>query len=160
MTEELPAPLVPAHIDLRGYGWMPYYGDRLLRSEFAARVSDAGFRAGHYLWWAAWNGTPAASLPDDDLILARLADFGRDVKAWRKIRDEALHGFVKCSDGRLYHRAQAPLAIEAWDRRVKERVRKQRWREGQERPRDGDKDVPETGTKTFQVVGRNGSVPP
>lgn len=160
MTEELPAPLVPAHIDLRGYGWMPYYGDRLLRSEFAARVSDAGFRTGHYLWWAAWNGTPAASLPDDDLILARLADFGRDVKAWRKIRDEALHGFVKCSDGRLYHRAQAPLAIEAWDRRVKERVRKQRWREGQERPRDGDKDVPETGTKTFQVVGRNGSVPP
>jgi len=27
---------------------------------------------------------PAASLPNDDIALARLADLGREVKAWRR----------------------------------------------------------------------------
>lgn len=150
-------PLVPAEVDLRGLEWMPYYGDRLIRSEFAARVSDAAFRAGHHLWWAAWNGTPAASLPNDDISLARAADLGRDLKAWRRVKAEALHGFIECSDGRLYHKALAPLAIEAWAKRLKERKRKQAWRDakrgGPDTSQDGDKFTAETGTEQSASAG-------
>lgn len=126
---EFPDPLTPAEADLQGYGFMPFYGHRLFGSDFNARCNDAEWRAGVTLWWAAWNQVPAGSLPDDDTALCRLADLGRDVKAWRKLRTNALHGFVKCSDGRLYHKALSPLVIEAWDRRVAERDRKRKWRE-------------------------------
>ncbi len=155
MSAELPAPLVPAEVDLTGYPFMPLYGHRLFGSDFNATADDTAWRAGVTLWWAAWNQRPAASLPDDDAILARLAGFGRDIKTWKRCRSVALHGFLKCSDDRLYHRALAPLAIEAWDRRVKERERKEKWREkkaGQERPGDGDRDVP----KASQTAGQNG----
>lgn len=151
MTDQLPPPLVPPDVDLTGYGWMPMHGHRLFGSEFNARCSDAEWRAGVTLWWAAWNQVPAASLPDDDVALARLADLGRDVKGWRKLRANALHGFVKCSDGRLYHKALAQFALEAWDKRVRERNRKAKWRAGRERPGDGDKNG--TGTRTETGTG-------
>lgn len=155
MNEPLPAPLVAADVDLNGYQFMPLYGHRLFGSEFNARCSDAAWRAGVTLWWAAWNQVPAASLPDDDAALCRLADLGRDVKAWRKIRADALHGFVKCSDGRLYHRALAEYAAEAWDRRVRDRARKAAWRAG----RNADADRDETRTETGTHVGQRRDVP-
>jgi hypothetical protein len=76
---------------------------RLRDSEFAAGVTGEAFRAGVLLWCAAWHQVPAASLPDNDTELANLAGYGRVVKEWRKVREQALTGFVKCSDGRLYH---------------------------------------------------------
>lgn len=128
MTEEAREPLVPAEVDLRGYEFMPYYGDRLRDSDLNSRATDAEYRAAHNLWWSAWKQVPAASLPDDDVILARLADLGRDVKTWRKVRDGALRGFIKCSDGRLYHRILGPLAIEAWQFRNSQRDRTEKAR--------------------------------
>lgn len=68
------------------------------------------------LWCAAWHQVPAASLPDDDIELASLAGYGRmafSVKEWKKVRAEALTGFVKCSDGRLYHMVIAEKAVAA-----------------------------------------------
>ncbi|MGD9884598.1 MAG: hypothetical protein AB7U95_31300 [Reyranella sp.] len=138
---------------------MPLYGHRLFGSEFNACCTDAEWRAGITLWWAAWNQVPAASLPDDDVALARLADLGRDVRGWRKLRVNALHGFVKCSDGRLYHKALAPIALEAWDRRVKERERKARYRAARERAETQSRDVPETGTETGTMGGTGTSCP-
>jgi uncharacterized phage protein (TIGR02220 family) len=149
-------PPVGPEVDLRGYGFMPLYGHHLFGSDFNARVSDAGWRAAVTLWWAAWNQVPAGSLPGDDVALCRLADLGRDVKAFRKLKDEALHGFELYHDGRLYHGFLCGLVLEAWERRLKERDRKAKWRESRAR----DKDVPETGTSTGtergHVVGRNG----
>ena len=124
----LPTPLTPPDCDLRGYDFMPLFGHRLFSSEFYVRASDAGFRAGIRLWWAAWQQCPAASLPDDDRLLCRLADFGRDVDSWMAVREEALHGFIRCSDGRLYHKLLAEEAVAAWDRRRKERQRKAKLR--------------------------------
>ena len=133
-VEDRPAPLVPAEVDLRGYEFMPYYGDRLRDSTLNSRATDAEYRAAHNLWWSSWKQVPAASLPDDDVILARLADLGRDLRTWKKIRDGALRGFVKCSDGRLYHQVLAPLAIEAWDYRQSQSTKaKKRWN-GRGRP--------------------------
>lgn len=92
---------------------------RMLRdSRFAAQVTGDGFRAGVLLWCAAWHQVPAGSLPDDDIELANLAGYGRFIKEWKKIRTEALYGFVMCSDGRLYHPAVAAKAAAAWQGRL------------------------------------------
>jgi len=144
---DLPEPLTPPEADLQGYGFMPLYGHRLFGSGFNALSNDAEWRAGVTLWWAAWNQVPAGSLPDDDAALARLADLGRDVRRWRRLRANALRGFVKCADGRLYHTVLAPLVIEAWARRSADRRKKRRWRDkrlgqGQGPGQDGDGTVP------------------
>lgn len=123
MTDKRPDPLVPAEVDLRGYEFMPYYGDRLRESDLNSRATDAEYRAAHNLWWSAWKQVPAASLPSDDITLARLADLGRDLKTWGKVKARALHGFVQCFDGRYYHRVLAPLAVDAWEFRNKQRHR-------------------------------------
>lgn len=114
---DTPDPIVPPDVDLNGYGFMPLYGDRLFGSDFNAQSTDAEWRAGVTLWWAAWKQVPAGSLPDDDVALARLADLGRDVKAWKKLRVNALRGFVKCTDGRLYHKVIAEVALAVWEKR-------------------------------------------
>lgn len=106
----LPAPLVPPEVDLRGYKFMPFYGEFMRTSDFNARVSDAEYRAAVNLWWSSWQQVPAASVPDDDSTLCRLADLGRDTKAWKRVKRGALSGFVLCSDGRWYHEF---LAVEA-----------------------------------------------
>ena len=133
---DLPAPLTPPECDLRGMEWMPLHGHKLYGSDFDAIATDAEYRAANRLWWAAWQQqVPAASLPDDDRVLAHIAGYSRDPKGWAKIKEVSMHAFVKCSDGRLYHRFLAPEAIVAWDRRVKERDRKAAYRA----KRDGNK---------------------
>lgn len=144
MPDDLPQPLTPPDCDLRGLEWMPLYGHRLFASDFDAHASDAEFRAALSLWWSAWNQVPAASLPDDEVTLCRLAGLGRDLASWRAVRERALHGFTPCADGRFYHRALAELALSAWDRRLKDRKRKERWRE---RSRNADGDVAGTGER-------------
>lgn len=159
---DLPEPPVPLDADLRGLEWMPYYGDRLARSEFNARCSDSVYRAAHNLWWSSWNNVPAASLPNDDVALTRFADFGRDVKTFNRIKADAMHGFVLCADGRWYHFALAKMASEAWSRRVKERDRKAKWRQGKDgdetgtrRGQDGDRTRQTTGHEVGHEVGQN-----
>lgn len=133
-------PLTPADCDLRGLEWMPLYGARLLTSETWLRATPEARCAALTLWWASWHQVPAASLADDDLLLSQLAGYGvAGVKQWRRIRDQAMRGWIKCSDGRLYHPTVAALACEAWDRRVKERARKAAWRAGRNADGDGDK---------------------
>jgi hypothetical protein len=148
MTAELPKPLVPSDVDLRGLEYMPLFGNHLLGSEFHAASDDTAWRAGVTLWWRAWNQVPAASLPNDDVALTRLADLGRDVKAWKAIKERALHGFVLCSDGRLYHAFLAKHAMTAWTQREKAREKKRVWRENRDRNRDG------TGTGPGQTRGQ------
>lgn len=135
------APLVPPDVDLRGTGWMPYWGHLLRGSELNASVSDAGFRAAHNLWWAAWNEVPAASLPDNDRLLCRFADLGSNLDAFLAIRDEALHGFVKCDDGRLYHKFLAGEAIRAWEIQGLEDARRSGARNRMRRLREQRDDV-------------------
>ena len=144
MTE----PLTPIECDLRGLEWMPLYGHRLFTSDFDGRASDAAFRAGMRLWWMAWQQVPAASLPDDDAVLCRLAGMGRDMAGWKKIREQSLHGFVLCTDGRLYHKMLAEQALEAWSRRLRDRNRKAAWRA---------KKYPEDGTETGTGRGQDGT---
>lgn len=123
MTEELKAPLTPPEADLRDFAFTPMYRARLFGSAFHARATDAEWRAGVTLWLKSQDQVPAGSLPDDDVELCRLAELARDFKQWRKVKAGALRGWVKCSDGRLYHPVVAEITIEQWSGKIEQRKR-------------------------------------
>jgi len=112
---ELPEPLTPADCNLRGLPFMPLHTDRLLDSDMMALSTGEEFKTALRLWCKSWNQEPAASLPDDDRILAHLA--GKELAGWRKVKGMALRGWIKCSDGRLYHPVIAEEAIKAMAKR-------------------------------------------
>ncbi len=141
-----PAPLTPPNCDLRDFQFMPLDVMRLRDSGLAIEATDAEFRSAVMLWCAAWHQVPAGSLPDDDRALSHFAGFGRAINEWEKVREGALRGFVKCSDGRLYHPVIAEKAVEAWERKQVEFQRKKadRERKAAKVPRENDLFPPES----------------
>lgn len=135
---ELPDPLTPIDCDLRGMAFMPLDTIRLLDSDFFALATAAEFRFGMVLWCKAWQQVPAGSLPDDDRILAQLSG-ARD--GWCDVRDMSLHGFVKCSDGRLYHPVVCEKALDAWPQRQEFQEKKSAASERKARERKDRKDL-------------------
>lgn len=114
MNGDLPQPLTPVDCDLRSYPFMPLMISRLRRSKSwlsAKRRPELGFYMVN-LWTASWHDFPAASLEDDDDVLADLAMC--DPFKWGEVRDAVLHGWVKCADGRLYHPVVAEQANGSW----------------------------------------------
>jgi hypothetical protein len=101
---------------------MPLDIARLFESDFYILSNGDEFKAGLTLWGKAFQRVPAGSLPDDDRLLAHLSGAG---PAWPTVRDMALHGWVKCSDGRLYHPVVAEKACDAWAQRLAYRKRTQ-----------------------------------
>lgn len=129
MSESPPAPLVPSDADLRHFATMPLDVQRLRDSDLAS-VPDADvFRISVLSWCAAWHQLPAGSLPDDDVALARLLGFGRDLRGWKRARAKgALRGWIMCSDGRLYHPVVAGAVHDALHKRaVGARAAWKRW---------------------------------
>lgn len=116
---DLPDPLVPADVDLQDQTYMPLKLASLFGSEFWAKANDKVFRAGLSLWAKSWHQVPASSMPDNNVVLAKAA--GLSLDDWAVVRDDALHGFVKCSDGRLYHPVVADLALIAWTAKLRTR---------------------------------------
>jgi hypothetical protein len=104
-------PLTPSDCDCRGLPFMPMEVSRLVDSDFVALSTGDEFKAGFLLWAKSWSQVPAASLPDDDRILAHMV--GRSLGEWMSLREMALHNWIKCSDGRLYHPVIADLAVSA-----------------------------------------------
>ena len=132
---DLPPPPIGPDVDLTRFPFMPLNVRRLRDSRFAAATDGESFRTGVLLWCAAWHQVPAGSLPDDDIELANLAGFGRQVEGWLILRNSALYGWRKHSDGRLYHPVIVQAAHEAWARREEwqeaqatRMTRQQRWR--------------------------------
>lgn len=119
----LPEPLTPSGCDLRDFPHTPMFRSRLFGSSFHARATDSEWRAGVTLWLKSWDQVPAGSLPDDDIDLCRLAELGRDMRAWRKLKDGAMRGWIKCSDGRLYHPVVADGVNNAIDAKHKQRMK-------------------------------------
>lgn len=154
----LPAPPVPVDCDLRGLPYLPLDVIRLRDSDLTISMSGEEFRAAVLLWCASWHQIPAGSLPDDDRALAHFAGVGRDHAAWSKIKGGALHGFIRCSDGRLYHPVVCEKALIALgarhkeaDRRESDRQRKRRERQsntvgagGPPAPEVANEDLPDT----------------
>lgn len=110
MTQPLPAPMVPAEVDLRDFAGMWVDVDRLLKSETWALGSGDERAAAFTLWAKSWHEVPAGSIPSDPRMLEHLSMS----KRWKAVREHALRGWVLCSDGRLYHPVVAEKALEAW----------------------------------------------
>lgn len=135
-----PHPFTPPECDLTGYDWMALLGHRLFKSQFyrqAIQRDPRGGLAGIKLWWEAMLQVPAGSLPNDEDELAFLADFGTDLKAWRKHRPVAMRGWTLCSDGRWYHSVVAEQALKAWNQRLQRSQEREGWRERKQRQRNG-----------------------
>ncbi|GHC72782.1 hypothetical protein GCM10007320_08890 [Pseudorhodoferax aquiterrae] len=123
MSAQLPEPLTPADCDLRDFPHTPLFRARLFGSSFHAQASDSEWRAGVTLWLKSWDQVPAGSLPDNEIELCRLAELARDLKAWKKLRDGALRGWVLCTDGRLYHPVVAEGVNTAIEAKIKQRLK-------------------------------------
>lgn len=139
---DLPEPLTPPNGDLRDFDYMPIFRARLFGSSFHARATDAEWRAGVTLWLKAWDQVPSGSLPDNDIDLCRLAELGRDLKRWTKIREGAMRGWVKCSDGRLYHEVVAEVVLDALGKRTKASRRGKAGATKRWAPNDGASNAP------------------
>lgn len=149
MTDH-PPPLTPPDCDLRGFAFMPLDVVRLRDSGLAIEASGDEFRAAVLLWCASWHQVPAASLPDDERALAVLAGYGRDARGWKRVRDGAMRGWVRCSDGRLYHPVIAAKALESMHhktaakrKREADAERLRLWRETQRETRSETRDIAE-----------------
>ena len=150
IEEALPDPLVPPEVDLRDFGFMPLDVRTLLTSSLwiKAKKDPRVAHAAVSLWCECWHQVPAASLPDDDEVLADLARC--DPKEWARVKERALLHFVKCSDGRLYHRHVAQKAMESWEAKVAQRARTKAATEAREAKRRAQQvgtDVQRDGTR-------------
>lgn len=116
MAEALPEPLVPDHVNLRGYEFMPLYGDVLRLSSLNKRATAEEKWAALNLWWGSWWQTPAASLPNNDLELAPLAGC-KTLREWKRVRASAMAKWILCADNRWYHPFLAEKAIAAFKKR-------------------------------------------
>ncbi len=115
MTDR-PEPMVSAEVDCTDLDGFMLNVERLMASELVALSSHEVIGAALLLWCRAWKQRPAASLPNDDKVIAAFARM--PLPRFRKLRDEILRGFVLCSDGRLYHRTLATEAANAYERKV------------------------------------------
>lgn len=153
----MPAPLTPPDCDLQDFSFMPLHVARLRDSDLAAEASPEACWYAVLLWAASWHQVPAASLPDNDSILARLLGLGRDVKTFRKHRDAALRGFILCDDGRLYHPVVAEQALNSWNAKLQQRWRTECARIKKHNQRHGA-DLPFPSFEEF-VAGTSAPVP-
>lgn len=121
MPAALPDPLTPAECDLRDFSRLMIDITRLFSSTFNAKASKypLAWMIGHKLWYRSWHQVPAASLPDDDDELCYLAEMGFDLRSFAKAKALAMHGWIKCADGRLYHPVVAEAARDAWQSKLR-----------------------------------------
>lgn len=120
---DLPAPPVPADCDLTGFAFVPLEIERLRRSRSwlsAKRKPELAFYMLN-LWMASWHSIPAASLEDDEEVIADLAMC--PPAKWNALRELIMRGWFKASDGRLYHPVVAEKARSAWAERLSHRAR-------------------------------------
>jgi len=109
-----PVPFVSADVDLTDFKFMPLEVARLRRSKawlICKRRPELAFYMLN-LWTAAWHERPAGSLEDDGDVLADVAMCPPE--RWLEVKDDALRGWVKCTDGRLYHPVVAEKVAESW----------------------------------------------
>ena len=127
-------PLTPSHCDCTDLDGFMLNTERLMASELVALSTHEEIGAAIFLWCRAWKQIPAASLPDDDKINAAFAKL--TLKRFVSLKKKIMRGFVKCDDGRLYHKHLAAEALVAYEKKTAFKMRRKRdaerlktWRE-------------------------------
>jgi hypothetical protein len=118
-VSDLPEPFTPPEADLRGMPYMPLDLVTLFDSDLYALSTGDEFKAALTLWGKSFYQVPAGSLPADDRLLEHLSGS----KRWKAVRNMAMRGWIKCSDGRMYHKTVAEKVAEAWASRLSRRER-------------------------------------
>lgn len=112
-------PLTPSDCDVSSYPGFIVQAARLSNSEFWMLATGKTKLAAIELWMFAWRQVPAASLPANPKLLSRITGLpARQIAQILESGDLHLtpfHGFVRCSDGRLYHPVLASDALRAWN---------------------------------------------
>lgn len=130
----LPEPFIVASADISGMNGFLLRTDKLMASELWALSTGEEFKAAMGLWCRAWLQSPPGSLPDDERTLAAFSGAGT---RWTKVRQMAMHGFVKCRDGRYYHRVLCDEARRVAQQKADRRARTAKATEARKRDRDG-----------------------
>lgn len=141
-------PMTTPDCDLRDFPFMPLDVARLLDSDLFALSNGDEFKAAIALWCKCWTQVPAGSLPDDDRVLAHLSGAGT---RWKRVRAMALRGFIKCSDGRLYHSTVSEKAAEAW---AKKQSFRERSKKGNAKRWGADKDSQTNPTSNPKAIAK------
>lgn len=145
----LPEPLLSADLDLRELDSFMLHTEKLLASELVAMSTGDEFKAAVMLWCRAWKQVPTGSLPDDDRMLASFSGAG---SKWKKIKFVALRGFIKCSDGRLYHPMLCKDALRAASKKAERNERTKAATEARKKLRDDVRDVDRNDTQNTNVT--------
>lgn len=109
---ELPAPLTPSDCDLRGICREMPMPQMFFHEPYNLLAAPDILIARIRLMEWAWASNPTASIPECDGLF-RAARLSR--RRWNKVRDEVLHSWVLCRDGRYYHPDLADLACRKWE---------------------------------------------
>ena len=152
-AETLPEPFVSADTDVRDLDGFMLNVERLLASELWALSSGDEFKAAMALWCRAWKQFPAGSLPDDDRILAVFSGAGGK---WPKVKAMALRGFVKCRDGRLYHRVLCEDVRRAAIKKLERRERTRAATEARKNARNVQRNAPDDDERNVDVTRSQG----
>ncbi|MFA6180581.1 hypothetical protein [Acidithiobacillus sp.] len=151
-------PLTPPGTDLRHGAAFEVDIVNLLHSEFIHLATNEELGAAARLCLRSLFQVPAGSLPNDEIILAKLAGCDHRAKAWQRVRAMALYGWALCSDGRLYHQETARMVFaflvgEDTRKWADEERNAARARRARKKPRDG-----RTGKASTQSGGRRHAV--
>lgn len=113
-------PLVPAEVNLESFPWAPVRLAFLSGHPLALLPNPEPFRALVLLIAQAWRKQPAMTAPNDDIQLAAMAGFGRDVDAWVAVRELVMQDWVLCSDGRWHHPELTSWALQSWEAKMRD----------------------------------------
>lgn len=115
---------------LMSHEWVEEHVHRLLSSRFLTYAVAEGRRAdiatSMILCAEAFRQDPAGTLPDDDVQLADLAKFGRDIDGWKAVRASVLVGWHRVAiegdeedaEPRLAHTMIASIAVRTYRRKA------------------------------------------
>lgn len=117
VSADLPDPPYPA--DTRAKGWRFELAYEQIEQSTTWKLAPSELRPWLLmLWYRSWQEWPAGSLPDDDAVIA--ATIGMQLTTFQTHRASLMRGWVKHSDGRLYHDTVGARVLEMLERRRKD----------------------------------------
>jgi hypothetical protein len=126
-----PEPLTPKGCDLTGSEFTAVDHNWLLNSSFQAESTGDEYKAGLTLLIRSHQQIPAASVPNNDRVLASWCQVS--LREWQSMKARVLAGldFVLCSDDRYYCSRAAAFARSQWVARLESRLKSARANEKQ-----------------------------
>jgi hypothetical protein len=122
VPNELPHPPYPADLRARGFTF-PLDWELLEQSKTWKLTQDRRHLRPWLmmLWAVSWKNAPCGSFDDDDEDIA--LSIGMDLPTFQANREVLMRGWVRHSDGRLYHTALTKIVLAMADKREKDRAR-------------------------------------